>query len=472
MSNVKILALLISVASGCFGDSVELFDGHEDVGTVMHPGSVAFDPSTRSYTVTGSGENMWSTADAFHFVWKKVSGDFMLTADISFPTKTGDAHKKAVLMIRQSLDAGSAYADAALHGNGLMSLQARDQAGAATHEIQANVTGPRRLRIEKRGAYLYMSVGGAGQEPSFSGGSMRVALEEPFYIGIGVCAHNKDVEEQAVFSNVELKESTKGPDKLYSTIETITVSSTDRRVTAVLPERLAAPSWSHDGSIFFERGMGIWRVPAEGGEPQQPMALVADSYCLSPDGTTLAFSNQGGVVIVPIAGGRSHTIAGKRVALHGFSPDGATILATSVLGIFTAPVAGVEYTLIPAGSGHNDNPQFTPDAKSLYFNSDRSGTTQIWRMLADGSEQEQLTADGMNNGFPHVSPDGRRLVFLSWEGGRESPKDTDLLLRMLSIADRKINVLAKLRGGGGMLGAAPWSPDGRRVALISSQERP
>src|SRR5215469_10125746 len=124
-----------------------LFDSHADVGTVLHPGSVEYDAAKKTYTISGSGENMWLAADAFQFVWKKISGDVTLTADISFLTKTGNEHKKAVVMLRQSLDADSVYADVALHASGLTSLQFRDEKRALTREIQANQSAPKRLRI-------------------------------------------------------------------------------------------------------------------------------------------------------------------------------------------------------------------------------------------------------------------------------------------------------------------------------------
>src|SRR5579864_436803 len=152
--------------SGALGQTppaaVGLFESHGDVGEVLHEGSAIHDAAKGAYTLTGSGENMWSTADAFQFVWKKVSGDVSLAADIAFSETGGDPHKKAVLIIRQSLDADSAYADVALHGNGLTSLQARDEAGAVTHEIQSNISGPKRVRLQKIGQYFYMYVSGTG----------------------------------------------------------------------------------------------------------------------------------------------------------------------------------------------------------------------------------------------------------------------------------------------------------------------
>ena len=107
-------------------------------------------------------------------------------------------------MVRQSLDADSAYVDVALHGDGLTSLQFREAKGANTHEVQANVSAPRRLRLEKRGKYVLMYLGSEGGSSKYSGAAVRIAFEEPFYVGIGVCSHNKDVTEKAVFSNVEL----------------------------------------------------------------------------------------------------------------------------------------------------------------------------------------------------------------------------------------------------------------------------
>ena len=196
---------------------------------------------------------MWSTQDAFHYVWKKVTGDLSLAADVSFLGSGREAHRKACLVIRQGLEADSAYVDAAVHGDGLTSLQFRDTRGAATHEVQANVVGPGRLRIVKRGKYVVMDLASPSKDPRFSGAAVRIALEEPFYVGLGVCAHNKEVTESAVFSNVELVAPlavASGPPVLYSTLETQTIASTDRRVVHVTTERIEAPNWLHDGKAL------------------------------------------------------------------------------------------------------------------------------------------------------------------------------------------------------------------------------
>lgn len=301
--------LLLPVYAAPDAPPLGIFEDHADVGAVLHAGSSEYDPAKRTYTIAGSGENMWFAADAFQFVWKKVSGDATLTADISFIGSGGEAHRKAVLMIRQSLDADSPYADVARHGDGLTSLQARDEKGAHTSEIQSTIKAPARVRIAKRGDYFYIWVAGAGEELQFSGGSMRVPIHDPFYVGIGVCSHNKDTLEKAVFSKVDLTigapaEAT--PPRLYSTLETIPVSG-DRRVVYVTPGRLSAPFWTADGSaLIFHRDGHMERIPATGGKPEaietaaagheeQSLArLPSDSFynCLphlSPDGEQIAF---------------------------------------------------------------------------------------------------------------------------------------------------------------------------------------
>src|SRR5690349_16305883 len=133
------ISLIFISARARAQNSVGIFENHSDVGTVLHPGSTTFDSAKKTYTVRGSGENMWATADAFQFAWKKMSGDVEITADVQFANLTGNEHKKAVLMFRQSLDADSVYADVALHASGLTSLQYREEKGATTSEIESRV---------------------------------------------------------------------------------------------------------------------------------------------------------------------------------------------------------------------------------------------------------------------------------------------------------------------------------------------
>ena len=188
-----------------------IFTDHSDVGkpSTIGPGSASYDPATKTYTISGGGENMWATADHFHYVWKKMSGDVTLEATIAFvssnpATGTPVGHRKACLVIRQTLDSDSVYADAAGHGDGLTSLQWRAAKGAVTEEVQSNVVGPKRLRIEKRGSYVSMSIGDPGGPLHPAGGSARVEFTGDFYVGLGVTAHDTGRIETATFSDVSI----------------------------------------------------------------------------------------------------------------------------------------------------------------------------------------------------------------------------------------------------------------------------
>ena len=490
MRTLRILqfwAILACPASLWAQGKIGIFDDHADVGTVLHAGSVDYDSARKSYTIAGSGENMWLAQDAFQFVWKKMADDVTLTADVSFLTKTGNEHKKAVLMLRQSLDADSVYADVALHASGLTSLQFRDEKGAITRQVQSHLSAPRRLRISKRGDYVYMSLGD-DDEPRPAGGWLRIPLEGPFYVGLGVCSHDKDVVEKAVFSNVELAQPppSTGKPVLYSTLETIAVSAptSDRRVVYVAPGRFEAPNWARDGSAFLFNREGRLERLAVGGDKTTLLDTGFANRCnndhgISPDSTQLAISDnsqgdgQSLVYLVPIAGGTPRRITEKSPSYwHGWSPDGKTLAfvgqRSGEFDIYSIPVAGGQETRLTTAKGLDDGPEYSADGNYIYFNSERTGRMQIWRMKADGSEQEQVFSDDLNNWFPHLSPDGQRMVFLTYSADVTGhPENKDVMLRLMSLADRKITVLARLFGGQGTINVPSWSPDGKQVAFVS-----
>jgi len=474
-----------SIAPGALG----MFEHHQDIGTVVHAGAASFDASTQRFTVSGSGENMWFDHDALHYVWKQAAGDLALTADVAFVGRGAAPHRKACLIIRQSLDADSAYVDVAVHGDGLTSLQFREARGAPTHEVQSSVKAPKRLKIEKRGRYASMYLGDAEKEPAYTGAAVRIELQEPFYVGLGVCSHNKDVTETAEFSNVELLTALLARSErpvLYSSLETQTIASTDRRVIYVTPTRIEAPNWLRDGTaLLFNSGGRIHRIAASGGTPE-PIDTGFATRCnndhgVSPDGTTLAISDQSQegrrslIYTLPIAGGTPKRVTKSAPSyLHGWSPDGGTLAfcgeRNGEFDVYTIPAAGGEERRLTTAPGLDDGPEYSPDGKFIYFNSVRTGQMQIWRMRLDGSGQEQVTFDNFNNWFPHLAPDGRRMVFLSYEKDVTGhPENKDVTLRMMSLDSKKIDVIGRFFGGQGTINVPSWSPDGRKIAFVSYQ---
>ena len=276
---VQAVLLLVVAAGGWIGpptraaEPLGIFTDTADIGTpsTIGAGSARFDAGTSVYTISGGGENMWAAADHFRYVWKKVSGDITLEATIDFAGSapaagTPNPHRKACLVLRQTLDSDSVYADAASHGEGLTSLQWRDTKGGATHEVQSNVVGPKRLRIEKRGSYVSMSIAGPGEELRAAGGAARVELTGDFYIGLGVSAHDTGRIETAAFSNVAVGVPAPMPGTgrplLVNTLETISVQS----------ERSA-------GRLCRRRRPAVSRRPTGSPTPPTPCSSTTEARC-------------------------------------------------------------------------------------------------------------------------------------------------------------------------------------------------
>ena len=198
--NTLLVVLSLSICALAQGtDKMGLFDAHGDVGETPQKGSAQFDAATGEYRITGGGANMWLKVDAFHFVWKRMSGDFAIGADVRFVGTGAVAHRKAVLIVRQSLDPNSAYADVALHGDGMTSLQFRRAADAETEEVRSDVKAPLHIRIERRGDQFTVYAGAKASGP------VTVSLQDPVYVGLGVCSHDAGILETAVFTDVKLE---------------------------------------------------------------------------------------------------------------------------------------------------------------------------------------------------------------------------------------------------------------------------
>ncbi|MGH9577834.1 MAG: hypothetical protein ACRD3R_10400, partial [Terriglobales bacterium] len=245
-------ALLAAIAAAQSGDSARgIFDASGNIGIGALPGAIEREAASGRYRVTGGGANVWGREDAFYFAWKHVSGDVSITADIEFVGPGAVAHRKAMLMVRQDLTAGSAYADAALHGDGLTSLQFRSAAGAQTQEIRSEVKGPTRIRIERRGNRITLLAGKAG-EPLVASGPQTLDLADPVYVGIGVCSHDAGVLETAIFSNVQVEQRTQPAPPRYRS--KITIFDPARRSASVVYQAdqvIEAPNWSRDGKFLL-----------------------------------------------------------------------------------------------------------------------------------------------------------------------------------------------------------------------------
>ena len=321
---VKALLLLGIVALPtclAFGQPVGIFESHEDIGSVLHAGSAVYDATHDAYILTGSGNNMWKGEDDFQFAWKKLSGDVAVTANITFVGSGGNPHRKAVLMLRQSLQSGAATADIAVHGVGMTALQFRDASNADAHEIQADVSAPAMVRIEKRGDVFHAFIAGKDGLLRPMGASAKIHFSGEFYVGIGICAHDKNAVEKARFTNVTIEQlpPLSGRYTLFSTLETILVPASDRQVEYVTPANFEAPNWSQDGSLLvFNQNHSIRRLVIGTQQPTlidiAPLDHVNDDHGISPNGQWLAVSDRSApdgrshVYVLPLSGGKPREV--------------------------------------------------------------------------------------------------------------------------------------------------------------------
>ena len=225
------IALFFSTLAVSRAADIGLFTDQGDVGAASRPGTGTFDAAQGAYTVGASGANMWFKSDAMHFVWRKVSGDTSIAADISFIGSSKQGHRKACLVIRQDLDPGSAYVDVAQHGDGLTSLQFRREKDGTTAEIQSMVASPVRVRLDKIGDTVYLSVAGPDGLLHPSGASIPLHFADPFYVGLAVSAHDDTAFETAVFTKVEVGDASAAASVPQPGLRIITLPSGDRRVS-------------------------------------------------------------------------------------------------------------------------------------------------------------------------------------------------------------------------------------------------
>jgi Tol biopolymer transport system component len=475
-------------------NNLGIFDGSSDIGNVERPGSVAYDPEAQEYTVEGSGSNIWFANDEFHYLWKKIKGDFILTAKVEFIGKGVESHRKIGWMVRQSLGAGSSHYSAMVHGDGLTSLQYRRDRGSNMEEKRFVVQGPDIIQLERRGHRYIMSVAHWG-EALVTEEVSDTAFGDEAYVGLFVCAHNPKVSERAIFRNVRITVPVNPKfipytDYIGSYLEVMDVETGNRKVLYKAPYSLQAPNWTLDGKTLIYNSKGLlYNFDLATRKPDVLNTGFANNnnndHVLSFDGKFMGISHHSvddkGLSIVyylPVEGGTPVRVTPDGPSyLHGWSPDGKSIVYTAgrnnQYNIYKIPVSGGKEMQLTTAKALDDGSEYTPDGKFIYFNSTRSGKMQIWRMKPDGSNQEQVTSDGYNNWFPHISPDGKWIVFLSYMpdvNPAEHPFYKHVYLRLIPIDGGEPKVIAYLYGGQGTINVPSWSPDSKKIAFISNSD--
>jgi TolB protein len=483
-----------SRAQAAIGD----FDEDGDIGAPKIVGSASYNPVSQEYAIAAGGANMWAQRDEFHFVWKRMRGDFIVQTRVQLLAKGVEAHRKAGVIVRSSHEPDAAYVDGVVHGDGLTSLQFRRAKGAITEQRESTVKGADVIQIERKGTTYVMSVARFG-EPFTTTEITDINLGDDVTVGIGLCSHNPDVMERAVFSDVRITRPVKDGfvpyrDYIGSVLEVLDVATGHRQVLHRSEQPFEAPNWTRDGNALIYNGSGrsegrgrLYRFDLAARRPTPIDTGTSNrnnnDHVLSFDGKMLGISDQSAgqsaVYTVPIGGGTPKRITPQTPSyLHSWSPDGKSLIYTGGRGgefdiySIAADGTGTEVKLTDF-KGLDDGPEFTPDGKYIYFNSVRGGKMQIWRMKPDGKDPEQITNDGFNNWFPHISPDGQWIAFISFPSDvdpSDHPYYKRVYLRLMPIGGGDPKVIAYVYGGQGTINVPSWSPDSKMIAFVSNTD--
>jgi len=489
-------ALLLCSPAFMFSQPVGQFTDHGDVGSPLLAGSTVYRAEDQTYLLTGAGKNMWTNLDQFQFAWKKIKGDFIIQATVQFLGAGKAGHRKIGIMARDKLTKDSRYVDGAVHGGLplLTSLQYRASDGDTTGQLILSSYHPTNILLERSGNTFSFSAATPGEE--YKTVTKEMLLNDEVYAGIFICSHVEDTREQAIFGNVRIIIPAAADFKPYhdyigSHLEVMDVSTGLRRVLHSAPNSLQAPNWTPDNKylIYSEEGL-LHRYEIRTGSIETiPTGFAKDNnndHVLSFDGKMLGISNYMGahkstVLLLPVSGSdhpqaMTWDTSGDSY-LHGFSPDGKKMIFTGERNhqwdIFSIDIATRKETNLTQTTTLDDGPEYTPDGRHIYFNSVRSGTMKIWRMRPDGSEPEQVTFDQYNDWFPHISPDGKWILYESF------PKDIDptshpfykkIYLRLMPASGGVPRTIAYIYGGQGTINVPSWSPDSKHIAFISNSK--
>jgi TolB protein len=486
------LIIMVKITAQMPGSGIGSFDVFSDIGTCAISGSASFSEPQQIYRITGSGSNIWYAEDHFAFLNKKMEGDFILQTQIKFIGEGHEPHRKTGIMFRSSKSISSPMVSCTVHGDGLTSLQYRKTEGANVEEIKLVISSPDVLMLERKCNSYIMSVARFGEVYQIEK-IENIDLGNSVLAGIFVCSHNNAYSEEVEFSNTRIfKPAFQGlvqyKDYLASCLEVVDVETGHRRVVASKNGGLEAPNWSPDGKTLMVNSMGL--LYNFNFNTRETTLINTDfavknnnDHVLSFDGKMVGISHhatetngQSLIYTLPAEGGVPKKITEKSPSyLHGWSPDNKFLIYTAERNgdydIYKISVDGGNEIQLTNTKGLDDGSEYSYDGKFIYFCSTRTGTMQIWRMDADGKNQVQLTFGELNNWFPHISPDNKWIVFISYPkevAADKHPYYERVYIRMIPVEGGEPKVISYLYGGQGSLNVPSWSPDSKKIAFVSN----
>lgn len=209
MKTLIICILTLSLLMGFApAKRIGAFRKSEDIGQPKLAGSSQYNKRTKTYTLKGSGYNIWFERDEFQYLFRKISGDFTVTADFEFVGMGHDPHRKVGWMVRESMVDNASHLSAVVHGDGLTVLQWRVSKGAAMRDPQDEIFSPEKnvqtVQLERKGSTYTMRIATKGAELQSVGSHDMSNLTGEVMVGLFICSHNPATVEEATVRNVQI----------------------------------------------------------------------------------------------------------------------------------------------------------------------------------------------------------------------------------------------------------------------------
>lgn len=421
-------------------------------------------------------------ADTGLLVWRRVRAGCLLQGRLALP-----GGGVAGLALRAGTEPLAPALAVLRRADGGVSIRLRRSAGGPVEETEWAVPGADVFQLEQQGGAVVVAAARFGEmftRRVCDGLDFGPAVLCGLVAGGGEArCHNVRLVRPAPADFVPYR------DYIGSELELIDAATGRRTIVHHEDDSLQAPNWTPDGrALICNRNGRLWRFDLA----TRAMALIDtgdqvknnNDHALSFDGAMLGISSGdvSRVYSLPATGGAPRLLTPEGPSyFHSWSPDGRHLIYTAARGgcgplmsLYRVPAAGgPEERLTNVPGVLDDGSEYTPDGRWIYFNSTRTGRMQLWRMRPDGSGAEQLTSDDTNNWFPHVAPDGKSLVFITYGpeiAAADHPFYKQVYFRMLPLDGGSPRVLAYVYGGQGSMNVNSWAPDSRRFAFVSNSD--
>ena len=480
--------------------SIGSFKNSIDIGETGLPGSAMYHSADQTYTIRGTGSGMDSDAEEnFHFLWNTVQGDFILRAELHHDQPAARETFKFGWSVRNTITPDSEMVTLSVSSENETVISKRSALSQDASIVTTKNAMPDVIQLERVDGQFRVRIAMYG-EPFTILEIPDINLKNQVVAGLFVTSDDPESLSEVTFRNVRIVKPFPENEQRYqrylgSRMEILDVHTGMREVLFESEHSVQAPNWTVDGRELIYNANGyLYRYDIENGRISYLNTGFAinnnNDHVITFDGTQIAIShhvpedsNQSTIYILPIEGSdHPKQVTGTGLGhafLHGISPDNQTVIFTGwrneKYDIYAADVNTMEETQLTDTPFLDDGSEYSPDGEFIYFNSNRTGAMQLWRMRADGSEETQITFDeNFNDWFPHISPDGEWILFLSYGtdvASGDHPFYKHVTLRLMPVSGGEPVIVAYLYGGQGTINVPSWSPDSRYVGFVSNSGR-